>query len=57
MPATSGNKVDLLVDGRQTFDSILAGLKEAEKYILFQFYILRDDDLWWGARCKLHNSA
>ncbi len=45
MPATSGNKVDLLVDGRQTFDSILAGLEEAEKYILFQFYIIRDDDL------------
>jgi cardiolipin synthase len=45
MPATSGNKVDLLVDGRQTFDSILAGLEKAEKYILFQFYIIRDDDL------------
>jgi cardiolipin synthase len=45
MPATSGNKVDLLVDGRQTFDSILAGLEEAEKYILFQSYIIRDDDL------------
>lgn len=45
MPATSGNKVDLLVDGRQTFDSILAGLEEAEKYILFQFYIIRDDDI------------
>ena len=45
MPATSGNQVDLLVDGRQTFDSILTGLHEAEKYILFQFYIVRDDDL------------
>jgi cardiolipin synthase len=45
MPATTGNRVQLLVDGRQTFDSIMAGLQAAEKYILFQFYIFRDDDL------------
>ncbi|MEH6634675.1 MAG: cardiolipin synthase [Halioglobus sp.] len=45
MPATSGNHVDLLINGEQTFDSILAGLAQAEKYILFQFYIIRDDDL------------
>jgi cardiolipin synthase len=45
MPATSGNRVELLIDGKQTFDSILEGLAGAEKYILFQFYIIRDDDL------------
>ncbi|MCL4104125.1 UNVERIFIED_CONTAM: hypothetical protein GTU68_034987 [Idotea baltica] len=45
MPATSGNQVELLVDGEQTFDSILAGLESAQKYILFEFYILRDDAL------------
>ncbi|MCB1697587.1 MAG: cardiolipin synthase [Halioglobus sp.] len=45
MRATSGNRVELLIDGRQTFDSILAGLAGAEHYILFQFYIIRDDDL------------
>ena len=45
MPATTGNHVELLIDGQQTFDSILAGLEMAEKYILFQFYIIRDDDL------------
>lgn len=45
MPATTGNRVELLIDGQQTFDSILAGLAAAEKYILFQFYIIRDDDL------------
>ena len=45
MPATTGNRVELLVDGKQTFDSILAGLATAENYILFQFYIIRDDDL------------
>lgn len=45
MPATSGNKVELLIDGNDTFDSILAGLTSAKKYILFQFYIIRDDAL------------
>ena len=45
MPATSGNSVELLVDGDATFDSIHAGLQSAEKFILFQFYIIRDDDL------------
>ncbi len=45
MPATSGNSVELLVNGEQTFDSILAGLRSAQNYILFQFYIIRDDDL------------
>jgi len=45
MPATSGNRVELLIDGQQTFDSILAGLASAEKFILFQFYIIRADEL------------
>ncbi len=45
MPATTGNRVELLINGQQTFDSILTGLATAEKYILFQFYIIRDDDL------------
>ena len=45
MPATGGNCVKLLINGEQTFDSIEAGLKSAEKYILFQFYIIRDDQL------------
>ena len=45
MPATSGNRVQLLINGEQTFASILAGMAAAEKYILFQFYIIRDDTL------------
>lgn len=45
MPATTGNRVELLIDGQATFDSIEAGMRQAEKYILFQFYILRDDEL------------
>lgn len=45
MPATRGNRVELLVDGKATFDSLIEGMAAAEKYILFQFYIIRDDDL------------
>jgi cardiolipin synthase len=40
----SGNEVELLVDGRKTFDSIEAGIEVAKHYVLFQFYILRADD-------------
>jgi cardiolipin synthase len=45
MPAATGNRVQLLVDGTATFDSILSGLRRAKRYILFQFYIIRDDSL------------
>jgi len=45
MPATSGNEVQLLIDGAATFDSIEEGLRGAKKYIFFQSYIIRDDDL------------
>ncbi|MGD8358965.1 MAG: PLDc N-terminal domain-containing protein, partial [Lysobacterales bacterium] len=47
---TRGNRVDLLVDGDATFDSILAGIAEAQDYILFQFYMIHDDGL--GRRVK-----
>lgn len=45
MPATRGNHIELLIDGQETFDSIIAGLESAQHYILFQFYIIRDDEL------------
>jgi cardiolipin synthase len=45
LPTVRGNRVELLVDGHATFDSIEAGLRSAERYILFQFYIIRDDAL------------
>ncbi len=50
LPITTGNTARLLVDGRETFDAILAGVENAREYVLFQFYILRDDQL--GQRCK-----
>ena len=43
MQLTRGNRVDLLINGEATFDSILAGVAKAEDYILFQFYMFHDD--------------
>jgi len=45
LPFLSGNRVELLIDGEQTFQSLLAGIESAQRYVLVQFYIVRDDEL------------
>ncbi|MEN8191074.1 MAG: cardiolipin synthase [Thermodesulfobacteriota bacterium] len=50
LPYLNRNGVELLINGEATFNSILAGIDKAEKYILVQFYIVRDDGL--GRRLK-----
>ncbi|MBE9582568.1 MAG: cardiolipin synthase [Proteobacteria bacterium] len=50
LPFLGANGVELLIDGEQTFDSIMEGIARARKYILVQFYIIRDDGL--GRRLK-----
>jgi len=50
MALTRGNRVELLVNGEATFDSILAGIARAEHYVLVQFYMFHDDGL--GRRMK-----
>lgn len=50
MRLTGGNGAELLIDGQQTFDSILEGIAEAKEYVLVQFFIVHDDDL--GRRLK-----
>ena len=42
---TRGNRVELLINGDATFDSILAGVAQAQEYVLFQFYMFHDDGL------------
>ena len=51
------NAVELLVDGEATFESLLAGIASAEAYVLFQFYIIRDDDLGGRVRDALVERA
>ncbi len=45
VPASANNKMELLIDGHETFASIFAGIDAAEHYILVQFYILRSDEI------------
>ncbi|MEJ2538404.1 MAG: cardiolipin synthase [Gemmatimonadota bacterium] len=52
MPYVRGNRLDLLIDGDATFASILGGLDRARDYILFQFFILKDDRI--GQKVKHH---
>lgn len=50
LPFLSRNRVQLLVDGPDTFESILEGIESAREYVLVQFYIVKDDGL--GARLQ-----
>jgi cardiolipin synthase A/B len=52
MPFLNQNHVTLLIDGEATFDSIIVGVDEAKQYILFQFFIVHDDEI--GRRVKTH---
>ena len=52
LPYLKGNSVELLVDGDATFASILQGIDAAEEYILFQFFIVHDDEI--GREVKQH---
>jgi len=45
LPFLSGNKVEVLIDGKETFDSIFDGISKARSQLLIQFYIVRDDRL------------
>jgi len=57
LPVTTGNKVELLVDGKNTFESIFDAIDAAEKYILVQFYIIRADELGRQLQEKLIRKA
>jgi len=52
LPLLQGNRVQLLVDGDATFDSILEGIDAAQSYILFQFFIVKEDEI--GRRVQSH---
>ena len=56
-PYLQANALDLLIDGENTFQSILAGIDEAKKYILLEFYIVRDDKLGHQIQQALINRA
>lgn len=45
LPLTRHNDVELLIDGRETFDAIFDAIGRAQDYVLVQFYIIRADGL------------
>jgi cardiolipin synthase len=52
LPYLTGNATELLIDGEETFASILEGIGRAQDYILFQFFIVKDDEL--GREVQAH---
>jgi len=53
LPVLRGNAAELLIDGRAAFDAMFAAIDAAERYVLVQFYILRDDGLGQALRDRL----
>jgi cardiolipin synthase A/B len=56
-PFTGGNTTRLLVDGEATFEAIFAAIDAAQKYILVQFFIVRDDELGRKLQSRLIGRA
>lgn len=56
-PFTRGNSARLLIDGPQAFADMLQGVRQATKYVLVQFYVVRDDRLGQAFRRVLLDRA
>ncbi len=57
MPYFKGNRLELLIDGDATFGSIFQGIDGAERYLLVQFYIVRNDHLGRELKRRLEQKA
>ena len=57
LPFFAGNQSRLLIDGDATFAAIFAAIDAAERYILLQFYIVRDDELGQELQQRLARRA
>ncbi len=45
LPFTYGNRVDLFVDGEAAFAAMFEAIDRAQRYVLIQFFIVRNDEL------------
>jgi cardiolipin synthase len=45
IPFLGNNRVELLVDGAETYDNMISTIESARCYVLVQFYIVRDDTI------------
>ncbi|MDG2382727.1 MAG: cardiolipin synthase [Pirellulaceae bacterium] len=57
LPFLSGNDVELLINGRETFDAIFAAIDEAEEYVVCEFFIVHDDELGRQLKDRLIRKA
>lgn len=45
LPFTRGNRLDLLIDGEETFERIFRAIREARSYLCVNFFIVKNDKL------------
>ncbi len=57
MPFLRGNETRLLIDGVETFEAIFAAIDSAERYVLAEFFIVKDDELGNQFQQKLIQAA
>ncbi len=57
LPFLGGNEAQLLIDGEATFASILEGIDQAREYVLFQFFIVHDDEIGREVKARLMAAA
>ncbi|QJE97447.1 cardiolipin synthase [Luteolibacter luteus] len=50
LPFTRGNELTLLIDGEETFEALFTSILSAEKYLLINFFIVKNDRI--GTRFK-----
>ncbi len=53
MPFTQGNKIELLINGKETFDAIFNAIESAKEYIIIQFFTVKNDNLGNELKDKL----
>ena len=61
LPFLRANRVELLIDGAETYDNMISAIESAQSYVLVQFYIVRDDTIGRRLRdalvAKAHNGV
>lgn len=57
VPLLGGNRADLLIDGKDTFDAVFAAISEARHYVLLAFYTIRDDDIGRALLARIEDRA
>ncbi|MCL4116724.1 UNVERIFIED_CONTAM: hypothetical protein GTU68_035401 [Idotea baltica] len=57
MHCSTNNHVSLLLNGDNTFSAIFSAIQQAQKVILIQFYIVRDDKIGQELSCLLQKKA